>query len=565
MHQRIILYIIVWIIGVIVLPIILQSGYIFAIDQALHTGWWIPKLWANNYWIGWVSQLFVFLGIPIWGLEKLLVVTTFTLPVVGIYLYCKKFISPASNWALFFALSLSICNPMLYSRFLDGQVNIYVFYSLFPLFLYFTKYFFEYKTLISAIQLGLWWLLLVTTTLHATYFIFFVFLAFSVSQFSQIWKKEHIFKYTTGILIIIFLQLLYLVPFFLDAQQKETSLISQIERFDTNQQLAFSNIPPEKNPYREILSLRGYWGDYENRFIESHDIFGDNSKNDWIYFIWFLIVLGIVLSFKHKNPDRYTFLILGILGFVLSLWTTNNTIFSGFNTLLYEYLPLYSGFREPQKFVLFLVVAYIYFGYFGIVAIQKFFTTYTIQKHVSLAVLVFCVLSPVIYNFNMLFGFRGQVSIQNYPPEWQETQQYLAENSCTDCQYSTLVFPWHGYMSISWTRKVVGTWIVRYFWPNVLYGDTIEIGNVYTTSLRPESNIIENYIAPKGILRETQNLSKEDLLDFSKEIETLWIKNIILLKEADYQWYQDILESMVENSIIEKVQENDLVTLYQIK
>jgi hypothetical protein len=81
------------------------------------------------------------------------------------------------------------------------------------------------------------------------------------------------------------------VPLFTSPDEKVLSTVSQIESFDASQQSAFANIPENKNPYIEILSMRGYWGDYENRFVESHDIFNDGSKNDWIYFIWFIILL----------------------------------------------------------------------------------------------------------------------------------------------------------------------------------------------------------------------------------------------------------------------------------
>jgi len=562
MHNRIILYIISGLIWSIVLPIILQSGYIFAIDQALNTNGWIPKLGANNYSIGWLSQVFIFFGIPVWVLEKVLVVATFTLPPLWIYLYISRFVAEKYSWALFFALSFSIFNPMLYSRFLDGQVNIYVFYALFPLFVYFTKGFFEYKTLLSSLTVWLWWLLLITTTIHASYFIFFVFLICFFSYSREIFSRKNIYAFMRGILIILMLQCLYLIPFFLDSQNKESSVVSLIERFDESQQAAFSRIPSDINIYREILSMRGYWGDYENRFIASNNLFNDDSKNDGIIFIWFLIVLWILYCYKNKTPDRNIFLGLWILGFILSLWVTNNNIFTPINALLYEYLPLYSWFREPQKFVLFLVVSYIYFWYFGLIAISHFFKHFKVQQYIAIIVLFFCSISPVLYNFNMVFWFRGQISVQQYPIEWKQAREYISENTCSECSYDTLVFPWHGYMSISWTHKVVPTWTVRYMGSKMLFGDTIEIGSVYSTSTRQESKVVEKYIWPNWVFRE--NAQAWEYINFIEDIQAIGIQHIILLIESDYEWYQKILNDMLENELLEIALENDMMQIYKI-
>ena len=563
MNNRILLYIIVWLIGAIILPIILQSGYIFAIDQALNTNGWIPKIGSNNYWIGLISQIFIYLSIPIWALEKLLVVMTFTLPVVGVYLYFKKYVELQSRWALFYALSFSIFNPMLYSRFLDGQVNIYIFYALFPLFIYFVKSFFTYKSLYSALIVWLWSMLLVLTTLHATYFIFFVFLVFTLWNMWEIFREKQTLPTSIGFIIIFCIQLLWLIPLFTSPSEKVFSTVSQIENFDSSQQSAFANIPDNKNPYIEILSMRGYWGDYENRFVESHDIFNDGSKNDWIYFIWLLIWVWLYYAFKNKIQDRYIFLALWLLGFVLSLWVTNSTVFTPVNALLYDYLPYYVGFREPQKFVLLLIVSYIYFWYFGIIALWELLQKCKIQKTVAGIVVLLCIMTPVLYNFNMFFGFRWQVSVQQYPEEWEEAKVYITENSCSDCEYDTLVFPWHWYMSISWTYKIVWAWITRYFWEHVLYWDTIEIWNVYSSSTRAESSIIEKYIWPNWVLKD--GITDEKYIDFLSEIQNIGIQHIVLLKESDYLWYQNLLDDIRERDLLEITLENSMIQIYTIK
>ena len=173
-----------------------------------------------------------------------------------------------------------------------------------------------------------------------------------------------------------------------------------------------------------------------------------------------------------------------------------------------------------------------------------------------------------------MLWFFGQISIQHYPDEWREVKQqliisdvsectYLTEWKTTQC-YDTLTFPWHGYMWIRFTWKIVLGSISRYFWNSVLFGDNLEIWDIYTQSNRLESKIIESYIAPGWILRWDDRNMFSGWLSFIRELKWLWIQNIILLKETDYLYYEEILEEMILQWRLERVDENSMIVLYKI-
>lgn len=102
-----------------------------------------------------------------------------------------------------------------------------------------------------------------------------------------------------------------------------------------------------------------------------------------------------------------------------------------------------------------------------------------------------------------------------------------------------------------------------YFWDNVLFWDNIEIRNIYSSSTRPESKIIEKYIWPNWLFKKDQ-IKETNLNLFINDLKGLWVKNIILLKEADFKNYENILLELKKNNFINIEKNNDMITLYKI-
>jgi len=107
----------------------------------------------------------------------------------------------------------------------------------------------------------------------------------------------------------------------------------------------------------------------------------------------------------------------------------------------------------------------------------------------------------------MLFGFMGQLKPKYFPQEYSDVRDALrgitptqscenSEKSVGGC-YTFLYFPWYSYIGLRWIEKTTMTHrIVSYItnpWQS-LYGDNDIIGDLWSTSIRPESKTIERFI-----------------------------------------------------------------------
>lgn len=558
----------------IIVPL-LKPGYIFALDQVINPNGWIPNIGSHNYWVALLSQLFAFLHIPIWILEKLLVLVTFLAPSIGIYLllWWKNKSSHISSWILFWIL-LIICNPFLYSRFLDGQINVYLSYSFYPLFFYFLHCALTKAQLKHSLILWLWSLLLCLTSIHNAIFLTIIWCIFFICYYKKCWVKA---LSKIAIFPILF-NLLWITPFLFFNIEK-ASLSTQINQFWTEHQQAFETFEWSWNIYFNTLSMHWYWWENQPRFLTTDDF---NPYYQGIFIILFLIVIAWIYSQirskKYKNFD-HSLTLLAITSFILALGNSQWNIFSPVSNFLYEYLPFYKGFREPHKWVIFLVIFYSYFGSHWINYMWDIIIKYKNYKKILQLFGYLLVLIPLFYTYQMIWGFWWQVSISHYPSQWQQVKStlnthttlqkgkwcsYLLTKKSTTC-YSTLSLPWHWYIHIRYANKVVGWWIVQYFWNNILYWDTLEYAWIYSQSNRPESKIIEKYIWPSWLFKKAKkDIPLSDIQLFITDVTWLWIKHIIFLHESDFWWYKDFLELWVEKKYLTIEEQNKMLTLYKI-
>ena len=564
---------IIWLVILLIVFPLMQPGYIFSLDQVLNPNGWTTQIWSNLYWVSLLSQVFVFLHIPIWVMEKLLILMVFILPSIWWYLLLrsdKK--EKAINPGILFWIFLLIFNPFLYSRFIDGQINIYLSYILYPLFFYLLKRYSRKQDWKNIIYLSILSFFLCLTSIHNAIFILFIAIIFSIFHVREIWVR-HILKTWLALILI---NMIWFIPF--AVLKNSSDSIHQMGNFWLDHREAFQTLPWDTNLYFNALALNWYWWEQEWRFKPNTDV---NTKWKNVFFILFFIVLVWVLSkvnIKEKKVylDSYekSLLTLWFVAFVFSLWIWGGWILWNINNLMFEYFPFYTGMREPQKWVMFIIIIYAYFGCIWVNLLAQKMSTYNIHTFTKNLSIIFLVSVPIIYTPATFLWFFWQVSIQQYASEWKEIKQQLIipeENNCksldewktTKC-YDTLSFPWHGYIWVNFTKKIVLWSIVKYFWDDVLFWDNLEIWNIYTQSDRLESRIIEKYIAPGWILREKNIDIFSGWIPFIRELRGLWIQNIILLKEIDYKFYEWFLEQLVIEGILERSDENSMIVLYKI-
>jgi len=222
------LVIILFIVFIIVSLPLFKIWYIFSLDQVINLNWWIPKVWDHIYWIWILSKIFVFFNISVWILEKIIIIITLWLPLLSWYLSFKD---SKNIYAILFASFLLLFNPFLYARFIDGQINIYLSFSLFTIFFYFLKNIFEKYSLKNLIIISILSLLLSLTSTHNVIFLLFIFIIFWIVYIKKTWIKN-ISKIFIWVWMI---NLLWIIPFLFSSQNDKFELIKQIKDFWSEQ------------------------------------------------------------------------------------------------------------------------------------------------------------------------------------------------------------------------------------------------------------------------------------------------------------------------------------------
>ncbi len=299
----------------------------------------------------------------------------------------------------------------------------------------------------------------------------------------------------------------------------------------------------------EITNLLLYWFWWE---LPRHLLTPDLINKKWFiwwFFILFIIILWIYFLYKKQKKLTFYLLSIWILSYILSLWISSD-IFKNINLFLYNNIPYYKGMREAQKLTWLVAIIYSIFFLSWIYFIIQKYKRYKLQNYLDKKLFnysllfIFIFLIIISWSPNMLFWFRWQLKIIDYPKEYFNSREFLLKNYKND---KNLVLPWHSYIYCSWSKKIIPNPIKPILEPlNVISADNIEIWNLYTNSTNERSKKIEKFLKNKDF-----NILKK-----------LWIKNIIFLNNcADYKSYK-YLEN--KKNLIKIFDKNNL-KIYKIK
>ena len=181
-----------------------------------------------------------------------------------------------------------------------------------------------------------------------------------------------------------------------------------------------------------------------------------------LLFILFLAVYGYIVSHSDKRTGwiTHSFAAIGIISLILAIGYSMEAARPVYQWLLRN-IPLFSAFRDSQKFVALLCLTYSYLGGLGISvltagvtgeSIRKMWQNTAIKKISAvgiIAFLVFVLSLPLVYCFTML-GFHNQLQPTDYPAEWYEIKEYLGKD---EEDFNILFLPWQKEVSTKTVRK----------------------------------------------------------------------------------------------------------------
>ena len=503
---------------------LLQPGYILTLDMVFspHFDSSSFVFGLDEWWPSASAPFFLLMEfgskiVPAWLIQKAILFLVFFLAGLGAH---RLF--PYRGAGAYFAGLLYTINPFTYARFLAGQWGMLTAYAMFPFAIKAFIELLERRGRRDAIKVALFSTLVGLIQIHAYVMLLFAFgIIFLVRVIAK--RREpavllHASKYM-GISAAIFLalNLYWLVPYL-------TAGVTVIGEIGQEDLLFFA--PKATSDFGaafDVASMHGFW---REGYLYTQDIL----SSWWLIFILILslVAYGFLVKYRHQRLGWVvvSFAVLGGVSYLLALGAASDFTRPPFEWA-YQHIPFFRGFRDSQKFVALLCLAYAFLGGLGVREIIKPLGRLKGKVPVAglMTLAVVLLLAPIAYSFS-IFGFQGQLKTTDYPQGWYEVNEQLNRD---DEDFQVLFLPWHLYLDFGWLPnrdKSLSNPAWQFFDKPVIAGDNIEIPDVYSQSTYPISEYVEFLL-----------VNKDDIENMGELLAPLNVKYIILAHEVDYEAY----------------------------
>jgi len=528
----------------VVLPWLFHSGYLFFTDLVVGPNMSV-NLFQSSFAQNLLIKIFSLFHFFAFG-QKVFIGLTLLIVLLGAKKLLEYFTD--QKWLVFILSLFFLFNPFVYDRVMYGQFGIPLSLGLLTWGLGFLLEFLKEKKTLQLVYVGILWGLSIAFCLQAMFFVGLVFLigliclmgGKSANRLKTILKSILI----VGAMIVIF-NLNWMIGSFVG----KSSLNSFVSQGIGHQDLiAFQTIGEgEWGTIDNVLMMSGFWGKEQNRYVDLTKI-----RESWgrsFYILLLLVLLGVYVGLRDK---KYRILSISLIVlFLISVFLAVGIKVTGAREAsiwLFDHFPFYHGFREPQKWVMLIVLVY---GGFLALGAKRFFKAKIVEKN---KVLVSIILGAVIV-FQapmLLWGFGGQIQPINYPKDWQEADRVIKLESYKvesgRCDKKILFFPWHMYLSFPWSKTVSANPAGVFFTCDTIVGTNMEWGGIDDNSLSPEGKLVPEWLATGG---------RTDLLK-NPEFN---IGYIVLAKTLDWDNY-----NWLDNyPFVEKIQDTENLKVYHVK
>lgn len=512
-----------------------SSGYILTLDMVFADG----AFWASavNLFYGFGSSFssapfimilgFLDILLPVEFIQKLSFFLIFFVSGISAYKLCPE----KCGIGRYFAGFLYMFNPFIYVRFLAGHWLLLLAYAITPLIVKGMMDFIKSPSTPRAVITALLLTSVFVIETHTPFLLlmlFFVFLIAAILESRKNHSKVIELGRSTALFLIFLLALnsYWLVPVFTEKSAPLGEISgSDLYAFTTKHDLNF-------NTLFTTASMYGFW---RGGYTYTKDLLPY-----WyilFIFILFLAVHGFISNYMNERYGRYviSFGAVAVLSVLLAAGISGPS--AGMFEFLFNNVFFFKGFREPQKFVALLVLSYAYLGSLGVAEIEKTarseggLLALGRYKKFGLWIIILLALStPFIYSFTISNGFWGQLKPVDYPEDWYEVNDLLAQDKQ---DFNVLFLPWHLYMDFKWipnTQNRIASPASSFFNKPVIQGDNMEVSDIYSSSTKPASKYIESLLGRRG-----------EISNFGELLIPLNVKYVLLTKEVDYKEYLFLL------------------------
>lgn len=498
------------IIPILILWHLLLPGYVLTLDMV-----WGPTTFP----LAWVVQKVVLIVIPL---------TSY----LGMYFLFVSTVGGSKSGALFASILYTV-NPFTYARFMAGHYLLLLGYAVLPIIVLALIRFLRNPTRRRSLDVTLLMALSLFISLH----IFFIesLLVIVILVVYTVLQPYHLRRILTSsipiIPLLLLLNMFWILPEVFQGGQS-TQLLNNINYLDL-QAFTSRTWGAGPNVLFSVVSLHGFWLPFN---------YVSNYLPFWqVFFVIILLVAVFGFVSKSRNTEekvlKRSMMILAIISASLATGIAS-PFFGPVFQFLFDNLVFLRGFREPQKFVALLVLAYSYLGGIGVVEISKKINHETIlqwRNIIPSVLLSIALVTPIAYGSNMFFGFGGELRSIDYPADWYEANN---EINLDNGENKILFLPWHLYMSYSWVGRNIASPSSVFFDKPVIHAENIEVGDIYSQSTDPKQRYVEMLLA-----------NKDNLTNFGELVSPLNVKFVVLAKEVDYRTY-DFLRNQTDLGIV---------------
>jgi hypothetical protein len=436
--------------------------------------------------------------------DKVLLLAPILLGGTGVYRFVRSRLE-AAPFAAIYGGTLFVVNPFVYDRYVAGHLFFLLAYSLLPWALSPLFDLTSRPSLRVAVVVALWFVALGAIDLHVLgLYALLTTLAAIVapSRFRLAFGAAAI---GLGVLASAYW---FLPSLFIDAGQNIGLADADVY---ASRPKGFAILPT-------LLGMDGFWRD---------EFTGPAERVPALYLLLVpILALAVAGAAELLRSAQRRFAIAlsagGLLGLMLAAGSSFPPTADAFRWG-FEHVPYIGVYREPQKFLALLILAYAIFGAVGLDALARA-QAEAHRRWLTPAAAAAGTVMVLVYGYTMLWGFAGQVRPASYPASW------AAANDVMDARGPgrMLAFPWHLYAVWSFTdRRIVANPAPSFFSREVLAGDEAGFRGFAPQSPDPFSQYVAELVRSRSEIRWLGHL-----------VAPLGVRYVAWMREVDWPSYR---------------------------
>lgn len=529
--------------SLLILGPLLKPGYILLLDYVVgpHPKFLIDGDAAYNSWPVFTLLYSLSKIIPSWLVQK--TVLFGVLFTAGIAMHIV--VPVKSQGARYFAGTLYMVNPFVFARLQAGHIGLLLGYSIAPFVAFAFLRFLREPDIKNAIKAGLWLTILALFSLHSLFVLLILAIGLGVFALNNRRDRDYLSHLAKGfvvfLLVFLILNAFWLVPFVFGRSPVSSIDIRHVKDFETRPDGQFGVI-------FSVAGMHGFW----------HTQMFNLKKAVPVWPVLFLLILALavygLISAVRDEDLRLPAIVLALttaLAVPLAAGTASWAVKDVW-LWMFNHVPFFKGYREPQKFVALIALTYAYLGAVGVDnIIRQAGKRYKggFLRHLPVVFVLSAIITVVIYTYPMFWGLGGEMRSVGYPDSWYRANEIMQKDPT---EGKALFLPWHLYMRFRFNHvyRVVANPADQFFQRPVIRGDNLELKEVYTTSKDPASRKVEESI-DKG----------KNGLSVAPDLSRLGVRYVVLAKNDDWREYR----WLYRQKQLVKVYETSDIVLFKLK